>query len=176
MSASPLPGRVRLVSFVVHDFDRALQSWLAAGVGPWFVIRDLRLDAVYRSRACEVTVSTGMTNIGDMQVEVIAQQDATPSIYTEFLQSGREGFHQLAWWTTDFNAAVRDAEAAGWPIVWSGGGDYGVRFAYAEPPPGAPATIYEISEISDGIGGFYQLIRDAADGWDGSDPIRPLAL
>ena len=71
---------------------------------------------------------------------------------------------------------MRDAEAAGWPIVWSGRGDYGVRFAYAEPPRDAVATVYEISELSDAVAGFYQLIRDAADGWDGSDPIRSLGI
>jgi hypothetical protein len=173
MFTSPLPGRVRQVGFVVHDLDRAVQSWLAVGVGPWFVIRNVPLDCVYRGEACAVTVTTALTNIGDMQIEVIAQQDSTPSIYTEFLASGREGYHQIAWWTDDFDGSTTAAAAAGWPVVWSGTGPGGLRFAYAEPAGGV-ATVYEISETNDGITAFYEHIRTAAVGWDGSDPIRSL--
>jgi len=167
-----LPGPVRQIGFVVEDLDAALESWLAVGVGPWFVLRDLKLRADYRGQPCEVTLSIGLANTGEMQVEVIRQEDATPSIYTEFLAGGREGFHQLAWWTTDFETAVRDATAAGWPVVWAGG-EGGVRFVYLEPPAGL-ATVFEISELTEGVAGFNQLIRDAAHGWDGSDPIRTL--
>ena len=169
---SSLPGHVRQIGYVVEDFDAALESWLAAGVGPWFVLRGLKLRADYRGRPCEVTLSIGLANTGDLQVEVIRQEDTTPSIYTEFLAGGHGGFHQLAWWTSDFDAAVRDATAAGWPVVWAGG-EGGVRFAYVEPPAGL-ATVFEISELTEGVGAFNELIRDAANGWDGSDPIRTL--
>jgi hypothetical protein len=167
-----LPGPVRQIGYVVDDFDAALESWLAAGVGPWFVLRGLKLRADYRGRPCEVTVSIGLANTGDLQVEVIRQEDATPSVYTEFLAGGRGGFHQLAWWTADFDVALRDATATGWPVVWAGG-EGGVRFAYVEPPAG-PATVFEISELNEGVAAFNELIRDAANGWDGSEPIRTL--
>ncbi|MGB8503702.1 VOC family protein [Mycobacterium sp.] len=169
---SPLSGPVRQIGYVVEDFDAAIESWLAAGVGPWFVLRGLKLQASYRGQPCEVTLTMGLANTGDLQVEVIRQEDATPSIYTEFLAGGREGFHQLAWWTADFDSALSDAQAAGWPVVWSGG-EGGVRFAYVEPPAGL-ATVFEISELTEGISGFNELIREAANGWDGSDPIRTL--
>ena len=48
-----------------------------------------------------------------------------------------------------------------------------MRFAYAEPPAGL-ATVFEISELTDGVSAFNELIRDAAAEWDGSDPIRTL--
>jgi hypothetical protein len=106
---SPLPGPVRQIGYVVDDFDAALASWLAAGVGPWYVLRGLRMSARYRGEPCEVRLTIGLANSGDLQVEVIWQEDATPSIYTEFLAGGAQGFHQLGWWATDFEAAVRDA-------------------------------------------------------------------
>jgi hypothetical protein len=170
---SPLPGRVRQIGYVVRDFDAALASWLAAGVGPWYVLPGVKLRARYRGEPCEVTLTIGLANSGDLQVEVIRQEDATPSIYTEFLAGGREGFHQLAWWATDFGSAVGDAQAAGWPVVWVGGEEVGVRFAYVEPPSGL-ATVFEISELTDGVSAFNERVRDAADGWDGSDPVRTL--
>jgi Glyoxalase/Bleomycin resistance protein/Dioxygenase superfamily len=167
----PFPGPVRQIGYVVNDFDAAVASWLELGVGPWYVMRGLTQRVSYRGEPCRVKLSLGLANTGDMQVEVIAQDDATPSIYREFLDSGREGFHQLAWWVTDFESAVCNAEAAGWPVVWSGGHAEGVRYAYVEPA-GGPATIYEIMELTDLSSGFNKVIRDAADGWDGTDPIR----
>ena len=118
---SPLPGPVRQIGYVVKDFDKALASWLAAGVGPWFVLRGLQLQASYRGQPCAVTLSIGLANTGDMQVEVIQQEDATPSIYTEFLDSGRDGYHQLAWWATDFESAVRGGPAARANVAAPGG-------------------------------------------------------
>jgi hypothetical protein len=69
---------------------------VAAGVGPWYVIRRLRQHALYRGEPCTVTTSIALAYSGDLQLEVIHQDDDTPSIYTEFLASGREGFHLLA--------------------------------------------------------------------------------
>ena len=104
---------------------------------------------------------------------MIHQEDQTPSIYTEFLASGRDGFHQFAWWAEDFDSALQDAQSAGWPVVWSGGQDEGTRFAYFEPGAG-PATVFELMELTDATSGMAKLVRDAAKGWDGSDPIRVL--
>ena len=48
-----------------------------------------------------------------------------------------------------------------------------MRFAYVEPPSGL-ATVFEISELTERVSAFNELVRDAADGWDGSDPVRSL--
>jgi hypothetical protein len=169
----PLPGPVRQIGYVVTDLDKALAGFVELGIGPWFVMRGLPQRVSYRGEPCEITLSLALANSGDLQVEVIQQEDDTPSIFTEFLSSGREGFHQLAYWTDDFEATMQAVEDAGWPIVWSGGEDVGTRFAYAEPP-GCPATIIEIMELTEASSGMATFVRDAADGWDGSDPIRNL--
>jgi hypothetical protein len=136
---APLPGPIRQVGYVARDLDRAMADWLALGVGPWFVVREYTQQVIYRGKASEVTISIALANSGDLQVELIQQHGDTPSIFTEFLGSGREGFHQFAWWVTDFDAAVTSAEAAGWPVVWCGGesgetDNPETRFAYVEPP------------------------------------------
>ncbi len=137
------------------------------------MIRARPQRAIYRGEPCELTLSIAFANSGDLQIEVIHQEDDTPSIFTEFLASGREGFHQFAWWADDFDAALRSAEAAGWPVVWSGGEDEGTRFAYLEPAAG-PATVIELMESTDATLAMAKLVRDAAEGWDGHDPIRVL--
>ena len=127
---SVLPGAIRQIGYVVTDLDQAMQGWLDLGVGPWFVIRGLQMRALYRGEPCETTISMALSNSGEMQIELIAQQDDTASIYTEFLRAEGPGYHQLAYWTEDFEATMTAVEQAGWPVVWSGGEGFGVRFAY----------------------------------------------
>jgi hypothetical protein len=166
-----LPGAIRQIGYIVTDLDEAMQSWLDLGVGPWFVIRGLKMQALYRGKPCETTITMALSNSGEMQIELIQPDDDTPSIYTEFLDAKGPGYHQLAYWTEDFDATMTAVEQAGWPVVWSGGEGFGVRFAYVEPP-NSPAQIIEISELTDTTRASSAYIRDAAAGWDGTDPIR----
>lgn len=166
-----LPGAVRQIGYVVTDLDDAISGWLKMGVGPWFVIRDLPQQVTYRGVPCEVKLSLALSNSGDLQVELIQQLDETPSIFTEFLTTGG-GFHQLAYWTADFDAAMTRLAEAGWPQVWSGGEGEGVRFAYFEPPAGA--SIVEIMELTEASAGMASYVRAQAANWDGSDPVREL--
>jgi hypothetical protein len=160
---SPLPGEIRQIGYVVRDFDEALATWIGLGVGPWFVIRALPHRASYRGEPCAVTLSIAFANSGDMQIELIHQHDDTPSIYT----------NQLAWWAADFDAAMAAAQSIGWPVVWSGGEELGTRFAYLETS-GVPAPIVAISQLTDATAAMAKLVRDAAQDWDGSDPVRVL--
>ena len=50
-----LPGAIRQIGYVVSDIDAALAGWVDLGVGPWFVMRDLPIRALYRGEPCEVT-------------------------------------------------------------------------------------------------------------------------
>ncbi|OBF31286.1 glyoxalase [Mycobacterium sp. ACS1612] len=167
---SVLPGPIRQIGYVVTDLDEALASWVGLGVGPWAVIRDLPISATYRGEPCETTLSLAMANSGEMQIELICQHDDTPSIFTEFLAANGPGYHQLAYWTEDFDATMKAVEEADWPVVWSGGENFGVRFAYVEPP-NSPAPIVEISELTETTRASAEFIRDAAANWDGSTPI-----
>ena len=47
------------------------------------------------------------------------------------------------------------------------------RFVYFEDRSGLPGTTIELSEVAGPKGTMFRLIREAAEGWDGSDPVRP---
>lgn len=173
MSSSPLPGRIRQIGYVVDDLDDALESWVALGVAPWFVLRRIVQKAHYRGEPHEVTISIALANSGELQLELIQQHGETPSVYTEFLADHGPGFHQLAYWPTDYDATMGAVNDAGWPVVWSSAEEGGVRYAYVEPPAGV-ATVVEIMEFTEVTEGLAKFVRDAADNWDGSEPIRPL--
>ncbi len=173
LDVAVLPGHVRQIGYITDDLDAALAGWLEIGVGPWFVLRGVPIRAQYRDEPCETSITLALANSGEMQIELIQQEDDTPSIYTEFLRANGPGYHQLAYWTEDFEETMTALRGAGWPVVWAGGEDLGTRFAYFEPPS-APATIIEISELNEMTVGMNNLVRDAALNWDGSDPIRNL--
>ncbi len=170
---SVLPGPIRQVGYVVADLDAALSSWVNLGVGPWFVMRGVPIRAQYRGQECEITISLALANSAEMQFELIQQEGEAPSVYTEFLAAGREGYHQLAYWTENFDETMASVREAGWPVVWLGDENVGTRFAYVEPP-GSPAQVIEIMELNDMMTNMGTFIRDAAAIWDGADPIREL--
>lgn len=150
-----------------------MAAWLAAGVGPWLTIGPLEQAMVFRGEATTPTITIGFANSGDLQIELIEQTGDAPSAYQEFLDTGREGFHHLAWWAEDYDAAEAEIRAGGLEVVLEG--DTGVaRFLYAEADPRV-ATCLELMELNDMTGWLAREVKAAADGWDGAtDPIRTL--
>ncbi len=121
-------------------------------------------------------MSIALANAGDLQIELIQQRNDAPSMYKEFLDSGREGLQHVAFWSTDYQSLYDRALGQGYKLGHEGqiGGEQG-RFAYFDT--GAPAdphagTVIEISDISGNKGRFFERIRGRARTWDGSGPIR----
>ena len=167
-----LPGPIRQISYIVRDLDDAVQTWLAHGIGPWFILPNVRQrGGKFRGQPAEALLKLAFANSGELQIELIQQLDDTPSSYLEFLASGREGFHHLSFWADDFDAAQNAAaQQQHWDLVQSGN----ARSGYYDTG-GVTSTIIEISELTDRWRWITDTIRDAAATWDGeTDPIRTL--
>ena len=170
-SDSVLPGPIRQIAYVVRDIDAAIEEWLARGVGPWFVLRSFhQRGTTYRGRPAEPHLVLALANSGPLQIELLAQQDDTTSSYREFLDSGREGFHHVAYWAEDFDAVLARVAEQPWEVVQRGVN----RSAYLDTG-GVTSTLVEVAELTDRFRWLTDTIRDTAAGWDGvSDPIREL--
>ena len=170
-----LPGAVRQNGYVVRDLQRAVEAWLDAGVGPWLVLAHMtQTGSHYRGRPTAPVVSIAFANSGELQIELIEQEDDAPSIYREFLEGGREGFHHLAWWAEDFAAVARAADAARWPVVHEGNAGGMAQFAYYDTG-GVTSTVVEVMELTEATRWLASTVRAASVGWDGTDPVRALA-
>jgi hypothetical protein len=167
----PFPGPIRQFAYVVTDIDAAMDNWVSVGVGPWFVLRSLPLPATYRGAESEPILTMALANSGDMQIELIQQQNNAPSIYREFLDVGRTGMHHVAYWTEDFDGTMARAHAAGYKTAQIGR-SAGIAFGYVDGGPAA--EFVEVMELSDTTREMMDLIRDTAATWDGKDPIRNL--
>lgn len=124
-------------------------------------------DTSYRGEPCSVVLSVAFANSGDLQIEVIEQHGDTPSIYQEFLsRPGPRGLQPVRLLDPRPRRHARETR----PVVRSGGGD-GTGYVYVEQP-GSPAAILEIMAINPGTEALANLVRTAAQGWDGSNPVR----
>jgi len=176
-------GVIRQIAFVVHDIDAALRYWTETlGVGPFFIIRNVRPGTFeYHGRPSPPPLlSVALGNSGDLQIEIIAQHDDSPSAYRDFLDSGCEGFHHVSAWGTreQYDAAVARERAAGTAVAHAGTTDAeSGRFAYFATDSAPGGTIYEVSEGMEPMSAaLMQMVADAAKDWDGSDPVRELNL
>jgi hypothetical protein len=174
---SRLFGQPAQLGYVVRDIEAAMAGWLALGVGPWFMVTTVETNWFrHRGEDSPLEMSVALANSGDLQLELIQQNNDAPSLYREFLESGREGFQHISYWSKDYQALYDEALAAGYVVGHEGciGGEQG-RFAYLESAGTAAAgTIIEISDVSGPKGMFFDHIREVAADWDGSEPIRRL--
>lgn len=168
-------GSINQIGYVVRDIQAAMDRWVKHGVGPWFYIEDVTTDYFrYRGTDSDLKMSVALANSGDLQIELIQQRNDAPSMYKDFLDSGREGAQHIAYWSTDYQGLYDRALAAGYTVGQEGsiGGELG-RFAYLDTER-EPGTVIEISDVSGPKGQMFAYIREVAANWDGAEPIRVL--
>lgn len=165
-------GPVMQIAFVPDDFDAALHHWTKVmGVGPFFLLENIQLeDSRYLGAPNECVFSIALAYWGDLQVELIRQQNDAPSIYRGV---AGQGLHHTCLLTNDIVAARSIAEAAGASLLVKGkvGADGAVIYV---DTGGGPGTIVEILQPASGMLDLFAMIREASRGWDGSEPLRRL--
>ena len=128
-------GAIRQNGYVVRDVRAAMDHWInVLGVGPWFYFDPVKIDYFrYRGKPANLEMSVALANSGDLQIELIQQRNDAPSMYKEFIESGREGLQHVAYWSTDYQALYDRALSLGYKVGHEGqiGGEQG-RFAYLE--------------------------------------------
>ena len=163
---------------VVSDMDAALEIWThTLGVGPFVVLDSSKADRTFyhRGQASDVDFSIAISYLGEVMIEVIMPLNQAPSPYQEFLGSGREGLHHYGFWPKDFSATCEDLAQAGFREVSSirhpdGSND----IIYCEAPS-AVGVMLEIASLTPLRMSFLGKIKQLADSWNGSDPVRRFA-
>lgn len=165
-------GSINQLGYVVRDIQAAMDRWIRHGVGPWFYIENVMPEYFrYRGTDSDLRMSVALANSGDLQLELIQQRNDAPSMYKDFLASGREGAQHIAYWTTDYQALYDRVLTAGYAVGQEG--DIGGRFAYLDTEQ-EQGTVIEISDISGPKSHLFAYIREVATVWDGAEPIRVL--
>ncbi|WP_285313478.1 VOC family protein [Pseudarthrobacter sp. fls2-241-R2A-168] len=161
------------IAWVVRDLKQSMSQWLNLGVGPFFTL-DTQVPATYRGEPSSLSMVIGLAQAGPVQIELIQQTSDQPSAYTDAEPSGAAGFHHICRAYGDYDEAVAKLQAEGSVLVTEGQwGEGGPRFCYldARDTVGCFIEICDDSEVGQKM---YKIVREAAEGWDGTDPIRSL--
>ena len=163
---------IRQVAYVVRDLNAALKYWTEVlKVGPFFMFEHCPLqNQRYFGQPSNVDVDLALGNSGDVQIELIYQHNDAPSVYKEFLDAGRVGVHHFGLMPVDYKATCAEYRARGHAAAFecTVGGAALVYFDTVK-------TIGHYIELWDNSPVFkdlFQLVEDAAKGWDGKNPVR----
>jgi hypothetical protein len=166
-------GPIWQLGYVVRDLDVALEHWLAAGVGPWYVIDPFPVDHFSYKGGPSILpdIAIAQAYSGSTQVELIHQRDDTPTLYRDFLESSGEGLQHLGYLPADYDAALAAGVALGWEVAHEGHAS-GTRFVYLDGG-GHAGTVSELVDLDQGTESFFTHMAGEAAAWDGSTrPVR----
>ena len=165
-------GPVMQIAFVPKDFDAAIRYWTETmGVGPFILMENIQLGEMrYLGEPSDCVFSIAIAYWGDMQVELIRQENDAASIYR-----GQEGgaLHHTCVLTDDIQKARRIAEESGAKILVEAKVAPDGAVLYVDTG-GGPGSIVEILQMSSGSEGLFAMIKAASVDWDGSEPLRKL--
>ena len=169
-------GTIRQNGYVVRDIEAALKHWTTIlGVGPFFYLEHVKIDDFrYRGQPSKADFSVALANSGVLQIELIQQHNDAPSMWHDFLNAGHEGLQHFAYWLDTpaaMEAALERVAALGYEIGQSGTVGENGRFVYLRTEA-HPGTVVELSEACGWKAQFFRRVAEAAQQWDGSDPIR----
>lgn len=161
------------VSFVVPDIQVAMEYWLKqAGVGPFFLVQGVSIeDQLYRGQPTSLDVSYALTQVGDVQLELVCQHNNINSVYRDTIAPGATGFHHVGVYTNDYDRDLAEYAESGSEVAFSGSFG-GKRFCYVDTSA-ALGGMVELIEQNEAHDEFFARIKHAAATWDGRKPIRP---
>ncbi len=175
-TSSPLRfGPIVQNAYVVRDIETAVAHWSGKiGVGPFFLLEHIRFgDVWFRGRPLSIDLSVAIGQWGELQIELIQQHDASPSIYTEFAARHGEGLQHLGVMCANVDESVATLAREGIePVQW-GATANGMRFAYLGTDA-QPGGMIELIERGEAVDAFFAMVKRAAANWDGSRPLRRL--
>jgi len=177
MSIPRFPDRRFMqMCWVVPDVHAAMKAWIdSAGVGPFFLFQSLTFEnARYRGQPAEwPNITAAMAQAGDVQIELVCQNDDRRSIFRDVVPAGRTGLHHTALYCRDYDANLAAYTGAGAEVAFSGL-MMGSRTCWIDTTPtlGFMVELIEANPVADSV---FAQFRAAADNWDGADPIRTLS-
>jgi hypothetical protein len=174
--APGVPGKHFMqAAFIVDDVEAAARAWVqTTGIGPFLLVPHIELaEYSYRGeRRAGLDFSVALAQSGGVQIELIQQHCDSPSAYRDTIAKGAQGFHHLAIYCDDYDAAYDHYRRQGFAV--SVDGMFGpLRFSYIDTSATIGCMI-ELVEQHESQTEFFQRVAAAAEGWDGvTDPIRP---
>jgi hypothetical protein len=171
--------RIHHHAYVVDELDAAARRLHAQfGAGPFFYIEQVPVtDVTSRGEPAEYIHSAAFGMCNQVPVELMQIARITPeSADRRFTRADRPRLQHVAYVlpVTEVDAVRAELEARGLPeylrsrlgAVDTTLHDAGATLGYD----------LELHADNDGLRGFFGLVRQAADGWDGAELLRPAPI
>jgi catechol 2,3-dioxygenase-like lactoylglutathione lyase family enzyme len=171
MKTNLLPARPHHVAYLVDDLELAASNTAEVlGAGPFFVLRDIPLDATSHGAAVDFNHSAAFGQWGPLFMELMqVDHTSTAELTSAFGASGPVLGH-VAWAVPDLDVTSAEVEQAGLPLLmWARAGDIEFAMHDARDKLG---YLLEIHVESPGFLGFFEQVHQASIDWDGTNPLR----
>lgn len=164
-------GPIRQLGYVVENLDHAVQAWSATlGIGPWTIIRNIPLHSIYCGRSSRPLIDIALGYRGEMQIELIKQNNHAPSPYRPFIERGQYGLHHTAYVSEQIDEDVQQLQQAGLALVCDINMPTGGRYVYFQSPVPGERTFIELLEATPAMQQMFEQGIAAAAAWDGRTP------
>lgn len=176
MISLPFPNQnLMQICWVVDDIQAAMEHWVrAAGIGPFFLFESVPfVEPLYRGQPAEpLDLTAAIAQAGDIQIELVCQNDDKSSFIRDVVPAGQNGLHHLALYCTDYDRELAAYTDAGSEVAFSCR-MMGSRTCWVDTTAslGFMMELIEANPVADSV---FEQFRLAAKNWDGRDPIRSL--
>jgi hypothetical protein len=171
---------IRQVAYFVADSRRAaLAHSRLYGSGPYFVAEHIPLRrAVHRGVERQLDHTSAYGQWGPVMVEFVQQNNPGPSCFHDLYPegSGRSGIHHVALFVDEVGKSIAAFNADGYETaLYAEMKSDGFVFAMIDTVA-AFGHMIELYQPVPQLAGFYDFVRQAAEGFDGTDPVRTISL
>lgn len=120
-----LKNGIDQIAFVVKDLDATVEAyWKYFGIGPWHFYTygyPLVKRMTRRGAPTNYRMRVALSYFGPLRVELIEQVEGD-TVYADFIRDHGYGIHHLGIVVEDMNAALTQAQKAGFPVTMEGAG------------------------------------------------------
>jgi methylmalonyl-CoA/ethylmalonyl-CoA epimerase len=171
----PSVGGAHHHAYVVESIEATVERLAEQlGAGPFFLVENVPLENVTsRAEPAEFVHHSAFGCCGGGPIELMEIVRLVPERVEGRFSGARPRLHHIAWAVPP--AAVedlrRELEARGLSEYLSAQlGELDVTFHDASASLGHDLEIHVDSQA---LRGFFQMVREGAEGWDGAEPLRP---
>ena len=172
----PQLGEPHHIAYVVEDIEATADRLVDhLGAGPFFLIENVPLENVLsRGEPAEFVHNSAFGSCGDGAIELMEAISVAPERVEKGFSGPRPRIHHIAY-------AVPPTEVA---EVRSSLDERGLPQYLSSQLGEAETTLHDASAVlghdieihvdNQGLHDFFSMVSGAAEGWDGSEPLRPV--
>jgi methylmalonyl-CoA/ethylmalonyl-CoA epimerase len=172
----PQLGEPHHYAYVVEDIEATVNRLVdQLGAGPFFLIESVPLENVLsRGEPAEFAHNSAFGSCGGGAIELIEAVSLAPERVEKRFSGPRPGIHHVAYAVpptevADLRSSLDERGLSQYLSSQLGEVDTTLHDASA-----ALGHDIEIHVDSEGLRAFFQMVRGGAEGWDGSEPLRPV--